>query len=381
MTTDQESRQQTNSRTRSLALIVLVSAIVGSITGLATVLVADEVMGDEDGGSDAQETRTPTEVSTGDGPEAPGVADLYEELRPSIVRITAASTSTGQSGTGSGVVIDDEGHIVTNYHVVANLDRLDVRFASGDAFPAELVGSDPGNDLAILRIEDPPDDLAPATLGDSSDIRVGHSTIAIGNPFDLEATLTMGVVSGLERVLSGANARPMREIIQTDTTINPGNSGGGLFNLNGELIGITNALENPSGQEVFVGIGYAIPVDTLARNLDAMIDGETIRHARLGITLQEITPAIADAFDLPVDRGILVGSVEQGSGAGEAGLRPSSSNAPGDIIVAIDDNEVATFDDLASYLDTREPGDEVTLDVVRDGAEETLTVILDAWTS
>lgn len=213
---------------------------------------------------------------------APGVADLYAAVRPWVVKITSASSSAGNAGTWSGVAIDTAGHIVTTFHVVDGFDSIDVKLADGTAVRATVVGTDPGDDLAVLKI-DVPGRLAPVTIAERGALRVGDAMTAIGNPFGLEATLTEGVVSGIGRILASTSGRPLRQVIQTDTAINPGNAGGGLFNFKGELVGITNAIENPSGQDVFVGIGYAIPVSTLLDHLADMIAGKTVVHAKLGV--------------------------------------------------------------------------------------------------
>jgi S1-C subfamily serine protease len=352
-----------------LPLIILAAALIGGLAGAAVASLW------------TNESTTTIVQEVPAGSTVPGVADLYASVRQSVVKITSVSTSTGIGGTGSGIVLDKDGHIATNYHVVDGFDQLDVKLADGTAVPAQVVGSDPGDDLAIIKVDLPSDQLTPAMLGDFSEVRVGDAVIAIGNPFDLEATLTEGVISGMGRTLSGVNARPLRQLIQTDTAINPGNSGGGLFNLNGELVGITNAIENPSGQDVFVGIGYAIPVSTLQNYLDEMLAGETISHARLGVSLQDLTPAIASSLGLSVEQGVLIGAVDPNSGAASAGLRGMSADQVGDVITAIDGQEVTSFEELAAYLDTKNPGDSVELTVIRDQQEMTVAVTLDAWTS
>ncbi|HLF78044.1 MAG TPA: trypsin-like peptidase domain-containing protein [Dehalococcoidia bacterium] len=354
-------------------LVVLASALIGGVSGAAV-----NSAWDKDPNAAAVQQAAPTPIP---GQLAPGVADLYASVRPSVVRIVAVSTSTGQGGTGSGVVLDKHGDIATNYHVVNGFNQLDVKLADGTDVSAQVVGWDPGDDLAVVKIDVSPDKLSPVELGDSSTVKVGDAVIAIGNPFDLEATLTEGVVSGIGRILSDGNARPLRELIQTDTAINPGNSGGGLFNLNGELIGITNAIENPSGQDVFVGIGYAIPVNTLKSYLPQMLAGKTISHARLGLSLQDLTPAVANSLGIKVRQGVLVQAVDPNSGAARAGLRGTSRSQPGDVIVAIDGHDAKTFEDLAGYVDTKKVGDKVELKIDRGGSEVTLSVTLDAWTS
>lgn len=305
------------------------------------------------------------------------VADLYAQIRPSVLKVSAVSAEG--SGVGSGVVLDKEGHILTNAHVVAGASQLEVKLADGTVAPAKLMGTDVGDDLAVLMAEVPPEKLTPIKFGSSDQVRVGQAVIAIGNPFELEATLTEGVVSGIGRVLSGGETRPLRQLIQTDTAINPGNSGGGLFNLRGELIGITNALENPSGQAVFVGIGYAIPVSTVQRFLPDMLAGRNVIHPKLGIALLDVTPAIAKELGLTVQRGVLVQQVEPGSGAARAGLRGAVGTNIGDVITAIDGREAAEFSSIADYLDTKKAGDRVELRIVRGGNQLTVTVTLDAW--
>jgi 2-alkenal reductase len=358
-----------------VAGIVLLSAAIGAGTGagIATLL---------EGNSPA--ALTPAASVSAAGPAATGsvsIADLYAALRPSVVKITVVSTRTGEGGTGSGLVLDSDGHIATNYHVVQGADRLDVRLADGTTVLAEVVGTDPGDDLAVIQVGASGLNLTPVKFADASKTRVGDSVVAIGNPLDLEATLTEGVVSGLGRVLSDGNGRPLRELIQTDSAINPGNSGGGLFNLNGELVGITNALENPSGQDSFSGVGYAIPVSTLQRYLPDMLAGKTISHAKLGVSLGDLTPAIASDLGVSVDQGVLIGSVDRSSAAAKAGLQGTNAGVPGDVIVAIDGHEVKTFDDLAGYLDTKKPGDGVTLSIVRGTQRMDVNLQLDAWTS
>ena len=364
-------------RLGAIAGIALLSAAVGAGTGAGVASLIDN------GGnststavtSSAPGSSSSTIISqTG----AVSIADLYTRLRPSVVQLEVSSSSG--AGTGSGVILDAEGHIVTNYHVVQDMSEIDVKLSDGTIVTASVVGTDPGDDLAVIKIDPSGLNLTPATLADTSQLRIGDSVIAIGNPLDLEATLTEGVVSGLGRVLSDGNGRPLRELVQTDTAINPGNSGGGLFNLNGQLVGITNALENPTGQDSFSGIGYAIPASTLQQYLSDMLAGKTVSHPRLGVSLGNLTPQIAQQMGLKVNSGVMIGSVQRGSGAARAGLQGAVGNQPGDVIVAIDGHAVKTFDDLAGYLDTKNPGDKVTLQVVRDGQQMDVSVTLDAWT-
>jgi putative serine protease PepD len=364
-----------------IAGIVLLSAAVGAGTGAGIATLVDNgdtttIQPVASTGTNTSAVTSPQVVSSG------SVADLYDAVRPSVVKITAASTRVGTGGTGSGLVLDTDGHIITNYHVVQGSNQLDVALSDGTTVSASVVGSDPGNDLAVLKIDPSNLKLTPVKLGDSDAMRIGDNVVAIGNPLDLEATLTEGVISGVGRVLnSDGNSRPLRELIQTDTAINPGNSGGGLFNLNGELIGITNAIENPSGQDSFAGIGYAIPVTTLKASLDQMLAGATVTHARLGVALQDVTPAIANTLGIDVQQGVMVAQIEPGSGAAKAGLQAATNRTAGDVITGIDNHPVKTFDDLANYLDTKKGGDSVTLTIIRNNQQMNLPITLDTWTS
>jgi putative serine protease PepD len=284
---------------------------------------------------------------------------------------------------GSGIVLDKDGHILTNNHVVGSFDSIDVVLFDGTAASATVVGRDPGNDLAVIRADLPADQLVPATFGDSDAIRAGEFVIAVGNPFDLEGSVTEGIVSGIGRSLQGSG-RPLRQLIQSDAAINPGNSGGGLFNAAGEVIGVTTAIENPSGDRVFVGIGYAVPSNVVARFLPNMLNGETIEHPRLGVALENVTPAIASDLGLSVEQGVLIVAVEPGTGADQAGLRGGADNfgqATGDVIVRIDSQDIRDYDDLANYIDSLEVGDVVDVVVIRDGGEVTVPVTLNAWQS
>jgi S1-C subfamily serine protease len=299
------------------------------------------------------------------------VADLYDQLRPSVVKITVTSASSG--GTGSGVVLDSQGNILTNEHVVSGSTQISVKLYDGTNASAIVVGSDAGDDLAVLKIDVPADKLKPAKLGDADRVRVGQLVVAIGNPLELEATLTEGVVSGLGRVLNDGNGRPLRQMIQTDAAINPGNSGGGLFNLSGELVGITNALENPAGENAFAGIGYAIPLSTVQRFLPDMLAGKAISHPKLAGALEDLNPVIANSIGTNAQQGVVIAQVDANSGASRAGLRR------GDVIIAIDGREVKDYNDLGAYLDTKKAGDKVEVKIVRVRSEQTISITLDAW--
>ncbi len=310
---------------------------------------------------------------------------LYAKARPSIVEITTGGSASsdpfqpGQAqGLGSGIVLDTDGHILTNYHVVNGFQTVTVTFEDGSSASADVVGTDPGDDVALVKVSADASELHPATLGDSDAVKVGQVVAAIGNPFGLDGTFTTGVISGLDRTLtSSSDGRPIRGLLQTDAAVNPGNSGGALFNTAGEVIGINTAIENPGGSS-FAGVAYAVPINTPKHFMTQLTSGQTITHARLGISGRTVTPD--DAKTLGIDHGVLVASVQSGSSADKAGLQ-SPSNGSGDVITAIDGKPMATFDDLANYIDTKNVGDKVTITVHRDGKDIQLTATLESWDS
>jgi putative serine protease PepD len=297
------------------------------------------------------------------------------------VTVQGSSTRTNAAGIGSGIIIDKQGHILTNNHVVNGFNTIDVIFGDGNSFAAKVVGTDPGNDLALIQVTSAPaEELQPATLGDSDKIKVGELAVAVGNPLNLRGSVTQGIVSGIGRTLNGNGGRPLRQLIQSDAAINPGNSGGALFNAQGEVIGITTALDNPNGETAFVGIGYSVPINTAKRFLPQLLSGQTVTHPKMGVGLQDLTPALAGSLGIDIDHGVMVTTVESNSAASKAGLRgPSSRGSAGDVIVSIDGKDVKSFDDLANYLDTKQPGDKIQVKLVRDGKDVTVDVTLDAW--
>jgi S1-C subfamily serine protease len=353
--------------------------VVSMVLGAGAVVGLDSLR--EDGGI----TTVIERVSpSGDGATvstATDIAGLYERVRPSVVRITTQGARAGTGGLGSGIVLDKDGHILTNNHVVDGATQIDVTLGDTTTGRARIIGSDPGNDLAVLQVDFPSDKLVPAKLGDSSEVKPGEQVLAVGNPFGIEGTVTEGIVSGLGRTLSGGTGRPLRQLIQSDAAINPGNSGGGLFNARGEIIGVTTAIENPSGDRVFVGIGYAVPINTVTRFLPDLLAGRQIQHPRMGVALQNMTPALAARLGVDTDNGVLITSVEANSAAARAGLRGGlgGGSAVGDVVKALDGKPVRNFDDLANYIDSKKVGDRVQVTVLREGRESTVEVTLEAW--
>ena len=317
--------------------------------------------------------------------------NLYERVNPSVVNIDVAGVVSegdfSEFGSGSGFVIDAEGHIATNYHVVENAERIYVTFADGSVAEAELVGGDPASDLAVIKVEVEAALLHPVELGDSDQVRVGQRVVAIGNPFGLVGTMTVGIVSGVGRTLAadtfaeatGRYSNP--DIIQTDASINPGNSGGPLLDSQGRVVGINSAIRTTGENRANSGVGFAVPVNTLKRVAPQLIETGRVTYPYLGISSDNnafTMPELAAALDLPAARGVLISEVVPGGPADRAGLRGGDSRrnvrgipvtVGGDIIVAIDGHPVDDFDHLISYLTARtEVGQVVTITFLR-GAE------------
>lgn len=328
---------------------------------------------------------TPTAVAITEAPSTAVLAqdqllaDVYQRVNPAVVNITFAQ------GSGSGFVYDDQGHIITNNHVVENHGKLWVTFADGTMVPAKVVGTDPGSDLAVIQVDVTSAKLTPVTLGDSESLRVGQLAVAIGNPFGLEGTMTTGIISALGRVMpSGSSSFAIVDLIQTDAPINPGNSGGPLLDSAGRVVGVNTLIFTQTGASS--GVGLAVPVSAVKRVVPVLISKGHYAHAWLGISGRAITPALAEELSLTVQQGVLVDSVTAGGPAERAGIRGGSrssqrnvpsASADGDIIVAVNDFEVKSFDDLVSYLARNtEAGQKLTLTVLRDGQRQRIEVTL-----
>jgi len=324
------------------------------------------------------------------------VVAVYESAGPAVVNISTIVIAYDffmrpvpqEGGTGSGFLYDNEGHIVTNYHVVENAEELSVTLADGEVYPAEIVGVDPSNDLAVIRID--ADYLPePIGLGESDALRVGEFVVAIGNPFGLERTLTVGVISSLGRVIQSPDGRFIGEAIQTDAAINPGNSGGPLLDLEGRVIGVNSQIISPS--RASAGIGFAVPVNTVKRVVPQLIAKGRYAHPWLGVQPLDLTPDRAQAFreagmDVPVDEGLLMIEVVSGGPADRAGIQGGDRIAQignvrvpldGDIITAVNGEPVANLQELTVYLETEtQVGDTVDVTVIRDGIERSVQVTL-----
>ena len=325
------------------------------------------------------------------------IIEVYQVTAPAVVNITNRGSvydrfmgAVPQEGTGSGFVYDTEGHIVTNYHVVENAQQLLVTLADGQTYEAQIVGTDPINDLAVISVDGAKSLPEPLVVGDSDSLQVGQFVLAIGNPFGLEQTLTTGVVSALGRVIqSPEDNRFIGEAIQTDAAINPGNSGGPLLDLSGQVIGVNSQIISPSGASS--GIGFAVSASTVRRVVPQLISNGKYSHPWLGVQLLSLTSANVTALKeagvgVPVDSGVLVLEAVAGGPADKAGIRGGSRvvrignyqvPVEGDIIVAIDGQALASSQDLTVYLETETTvGDTVELSIVRNGEEQVARVVL-----
>ena len=325
------------------------------------------------------------------------VEAVYEAVGESVVNIAVTTiaydyffNAVPQEGTGSGFVYDNLGHIVTNYHVTDEAEKIQVTFADGATFLADVIGADPTYDLAVLKVDSEDYPLRPVSLGDSQALRVGQFVVAIGNPFGLEQTLTFGVISSLGRVIESPDQRYIGEAIQTDAAINPGNSGGPLLDLRGQVIGVNAQIVSPS--RASAGIGFAIPVGTVHRVVPQLIDNGRYRHSWMGIRFlpvglnrQLVEEFASLGFDVP-ERGLLVTVVDRGSPADKAGLLGATREVSsrfgqvelgGDVIMSIDGNDINSGADLIAYLETNtSPGETVAIIVSRDMEEHTLSLVL-----
>jgi S1-C subfamily serine protease len=371
--------------------------VAGALGGLivlvlGAVLIATDVIDTGDSRTVVRE-QAPISQPASD-PSAGGgrtVQDIYADEGPGVAFIQADGVSDssvfGQEGgtaTGSGFVVDDDGTIVTNAHVVDGADEVTVSFEEGgDSIDAEVKGVDPDTDLAVLKI-DPAEveNLTVLPLGDSSDLQVGDPVVAIGNPFGLQRTVTTGIVSALQRQIDAPSGFSISNVIQTDASINPGNSGGPLLDAQGRVIGINSQIATGGGQGS-VGIGFAVPVNTAKDLLPELRAGEEIERAYLGVSMATVNEDVASEADLPVDSGALVESVEEGTPAESAGLRGSEIDElsgeisqTGDLIVAIDGEPVRSADDVVSAVAGKQPGDTVELEIYRGDDKRTVSVEL-----
>ncbi len=315
--------------------------------------------------------------------------NIYGTAGPSVVNIVATTVTYDFSynampatGAGSGIIVDKKGDIITNYHVVEGARALDVTLFDGSKYGAEVIGIDPDTDLAVLRIKAPQNKLKPVVFGDSSSLEVGQKVLAIGSPFGLEKTLTVGVVSSLGRTLRAGNNRLIRGVVQTDAAINPGNSGGPLLDSSGRMIGMNTAIFSPAG--VSIGIGFAVPVNAIKRVLPELLEKGYVARPWLGIAGQSIDASDMDALGLE-SAGVLIAEAYEGGPAREAGLRGATGSlragnliiaSGGDLITAVDGKEIKTMEDLDGFMENAKIGHVARVRILRDGKRMTMSVRL-----
>jgi S1-C subfamily serine protease len=319
--------------------------------------------------------------------------DIYQKYSQGVVNITTTTVAydffyraVPQSGMGSGAIINQQGHIVTNYHVVRDADKLQVTLPDKSKHEARIIGSDPNNDLAVIQI-DPPKGITPIPLGTSKGLLVGQKVLAIGNPFGLDRTLTTGIISSLGRSIESENGRIIEDMIQTDASINHGNSGGPLLNNQGQIIGINTAILSPNDTGS-IGIGFAIPADTVRRITDELITRGYVRRAFLGIgqpiALMEY-PGLADALRLDTKGGLMVVQVGRNGPAAQGGIRGYTQEVivgrmrvpvGGDVILAVQGKEVNSLQQLQSEIDRHKPGETVTVTILRNNRKIDLPITL-----
>lgn len=312
------------------------------------------------------------------------IPKVFDIIKDSVVRIkTQVQTTLGfeNYAQGSGFVYDQEGHILTNNHVIEDADKIIVTFTSGNITEATIVGADPYSDIAVIRVDLPSETLHPVVLGNSSDLIIGEPVVAIGNPFGLSDTITAGIVSQVERSLSAPGGYRVVDVIQLDAAINPGNSGGPLVNMIGEVVGMNTAIIEGSS-----GVGFAIPSETITRELSSLLATGKYVHSWLGISGNDIDLDIAEAIELNYTYGVLIGEIVEGGPAEIAGLMGGDRTemiggnlyiVGGDVIVGISGLKVRNFDDLSVYLERNtRPGDTITLIIIRNHQKITKQVIL-----
>lgn len=364
----------------AVAGIVMAAALIGGAVGLSAsggtaVATINPV---------APRAVVPVQQTT--GAAAGGIADIVERVRPSVVRIESPAAATAAGSSGTGMILDREGRVLTNYHVIEGQRDLKVTLPDGTAAKATILGSDPGSDLAVLKINVASNLLTPVTFGNSDAVRVGDAVFAIGNPFGQNFSVSAGIVSATGRVTTSSfTGRAIRDVLQTDTALNPGNSGGPLFNMNGEVVGVNSSIENPSGR-FFIGLGYAIPSNTAQRFLPQMVKGLDVRHPLLGVSVVQLDDLVAADLGLKVTRGVYVTSVTPSGAAARAGVQAAArgttagtAGTGGDVITAVGGQPVRNFEELARAIDKHEVGETVQVDLVRNGQPMTVTAELQVW--
>ena len=383
----------------------LAALVAVAIIGGAAALGGASLLGQLGEGTTVRQIVTPESSSTPASfahGKALSINEIYRRWAPGVVQITSTSVvsvpqdplfgnpfapaTQEQQSLGSGFVIDKAGHIVTNYHVIEGAKSVQVSFSNGDNVKARVVGSDPSTDIAVLQVQAHSRALTPLSWGNSDALQVGDSVVAIGNPFGYTRSVTQGIVSALDRPLTAPNDFPIEHAIQTDAALNHGNSGGPLLDARGEVIGVNSQISTGNtGQQGNLGIGFAIPTNTVRNVTAQIIEHGHVEHAMLGIRAQALTPSVAELFRLPVKQGLLVAQVQAGSGAADAGLKGPTDQVVvagvtwplgGDIIVEADGVATTTANKLSDVIANHKPGDTIKLVIYRGDTKQTIEVKL-----
>jgi S1-C subfamily serine protease len=365
---------------------ILAIALLSALFAAGTILLLDRLSNRVQPSGEAFSEATPnglTDPAT--ATDEQNNIEIYRALSPGVVNVHSTSYARDffgyvdqQEGSGSGSVIDQEGNILTNYHVIEGAAKLAVSFGGQKNYAAKLVGGDPDTDLAVIKLlERPKEPLTIISLGDSDRLEVGQKVLAIGNPFGLDRTLTTGVISGLQRPIRARNGRPIEGAIQTDASINPGNSGGPLLDSHGRMIGINSQILSPSGGSA--GVGFAVPVSIAKRIVPQLVRSGQVVRPKLGIAPRDVE-ALRN-LDLPVSDGVLILQTVPGEPAANAGLRGVTQTENGDfeigdIILGVDNEKVGNYDDLYRLLDKHQVGDTVQVQIFRNGNRTTVPVRL-----
>jgi S1-C subfamily serine protease len=392
-----ESRSKLRSPFVSALLGGLVVAVLGWIAiaaglvqseGDSTTTIAAPLTAPVDAKEEEGDGNVVNQIYKADGD---GVAFIEAQIEPQSTEGFEGFNPFGEpqpeggSASGSGFVIDREGHVLTNNHVIEGAGKVSVKLGDSEqSYDAEVVGTDPGTDIALLKVDAPEKQFHPLTLGRSSEMEVGDPVVAIGNPFGLDRTVTSGIVSAVQRNIQAPNGFSISHVIQTDAAINPGNSGGPLINASGQVIGI-NAQIATGGGNGNVGIGFAIPIDTVRANLEQLKKTGEVEHAFIGISGGTVTPDLAEALNLPVEEGVIVQTVVKDGPADKAGLEAGSTSATingeevrlgGDIITEVNGEKIKSMDELVETIQESKPGDTLELTIIREGDEKTAEVTL-----
>jgi S1-C subfamily serine protease len=367
--------------------------LVAGVLGGGVAVGIDKAVGDEGATTVIREVTAGTAESTAfSSPSGRTISDIYGSAKRGVIQVLATSVTSdnpffGSQPTralGSGFVIDKAGHVVTNYHVIEGASKVEVSFSGNDEMPATVIGRDPSTDIAVLRIKRAQGRaLTPLELGNSDVVRVGDAVVAIGNPFGLERTVTAGIVSALQREITAPNGFAIDRVIQTDAAINHGNSGGPLLNADGRVIGVNSQIETESGGNV--GIGFAVPINTVKDVVSQLLESGKVDHAYIGVEMATITRELASNVRLPVDQGVLIQRVRTDSPAAQAGLRGGTTQVVvdgesylvgGDVITKADGQPIESAEQLRSVVTSKEPGDEIALEIRRQNETKEVTVKL-----